>query len=105
MELWVDRGYAFLQVFTGDTLAPARRRTGLALEPMTCAPNAFRSGEGLAVIEPGGSSLSLKEAWGSSASSAGCAHALVELAKERFEPEGKLLKDKRSGKSLEVDPA
>jgi len=38
---------------TGDTLDPARRRRGLAVEPMTCAPNAFASGEGLLVLEPG----------------------------------------------------
>jgi aldose 1-epimerase len=39
-------------VFTGDTLDPARRRRGLAVEPMTCAPNAFVSGDGLRVLEP-----------------------------------------------------
>jgi aldose 1-epimerase len=27
---------------------------GLAVEPMTCAPNAFRSGDGLLRLEPGG---------------------------------------------------
>ncbi len=37
VELWVDDAYEFLEVFTGDTLAPERRRTGLGLEPMTCA--------------------------------------------------------------------
>ena len=42
-----------LEVFTGDTLAPERRRTGLAVEPMTCPPDAFRSGEGLIRLEPG----------------------------------------------------
>ena len=52
-ELWVDEGYEMLEVFTGDTLAPERRRTGLGLEPMTCAPDAFRSGEGLIRLGPG----------------------------------------------------
>jgi len=53
VELWVDERYPFLEVFTGDGLAPARRRRGLAVEPMTCAPNAFQSGDGLLRLEPG----------------------------------------------------
>jgi len=53
VELRADERYPFLEVFTGDTLSPARRRRGLALEPMTCAPNAFQSGEGLVRLEPG----------------------------------------------------
>ncbi|HUH79795.1 MAG TPA: aldose 1-epimerase family protein [Solirubrobacteraceae bacterium] len=53
VELWVDERYPFLQVYSGDTLAPARRRRGLGLEPMTCAPNAFRSGDGLLRLAPG----------------------------------------------------
>ena len=32
---------------------PARRRRSLGLEPMTCAPNAFQSGEGLRTLQPG----------------------------------------------------
>jgi aldose 1-epimerase len=53
VELWVDERYRFLEVYTGDTLAPARRRRGLAVEPMTCAPNAFQSGDGLVRLDPG----------------------------------------------------
>lgn len=60
-ELWVDGSYRFLEVFTGDTLAPGRARHGLGLEPMTCAPNAFCSGDGLLVLDPGQSTTSL---WG-----------------------------------------
>ncbi len=52
--LWCDQAYQFLQVFTGDTLAPALRRRGLAVEPMTCPANAFRSGTGLLRLDPGG---------------------------------------------------
>jgi aldose 1-epimerase len=52
-ELWVDERYVFLEVFTGDGLAPSRRRRGLAVEPMTCAPNALQSGDGLVRLEPG----------------------------------------------------
>lgn len=55
VELWVDGHYPYLEIFTGDTLPqPERRRTGLGVEPMTCAPDAFNSGEGLTVLEPGG---------------------------------------------------
>ncbi len=53
VELWVDEAYPFLEVFTADTLAPPRARKGLAIEPMSCAPNAFQSGEGLVRLEPG----------------------------------------------------
>ena len=34
---------------------PERRRGGVAIEPMTCAPDAFNSGDGLVVLEPGAS--------------------------------------------------
>jgi aldose 1-epimerase len=61
VELWMDERYAFVEIYTGDTLAPDRRRRGLAVEPMTCAPNAFRSGEGLARLAPG---ESLSSRWG-----------------------------------------
>jgi aldose 1-epimerase len=54
VELWLDAGYSYLMVFTGDALPdPHRRRTGLAVEPMTCAPNAFRTGDGLEVLDAG----------------------------------------------------
>jgi aldose 1-epimerase len=53
VELWADATYQFLEVYTGDTLAPARRRTGVAVEPMTCPPNAFRSGVDLVVLDAG----------------------------------------------------
>lgn len=53
VELWVDESYPYLEIFTGDTLPQAdRRRTGLGVEPMTCAPDAFNSGEGLITLEP-----------------------------------------------------
>ena len=50
--VWWDSSYRWLMVFTGDTLDPGRRRTGVALEPMTCAPNAFVTGAGLRVLQP-----------------------------------------------------
>jgi aldose 1-epimerase len=51
--MWLDGLWSHVMVFTGDTLAPARRRRGLAVEPMTCAPDAFNTGEGLRVLAPG----------------------------------------------------
>ncbi len=53
VELWVDEHYPFLEAYSGDTLAPARRRRALAVEPMSCAPDAFRSGDGLLRLAPG----------------------------------------------------
>lgn len=54
LVMWLDETFGYLMLFTGDTLSePDRRRRGLAIEPMTCAPNAFQSGDGLAVLEPG----------------------------------------------------
>ena len=61
VTLWMDEGYGFVMVFTGDTLPPERRRRGLAVEPMTCAPDAFNSGDGLVVLDPG---ASLTARWG-----------------------------------------
>ena len=50
--LWADESYDYLMVFTGDGLPDVERRS-IAVEPMTCAPNAFRSGDGLIRLEPG----------------------------------------------------
>ncbi len=53
VSLWVDRRFDYLMVFTGDTLAPGTRRSALAVEPMTCPPDAFRSGADVVVLRPG----------------------------------------------------
>jgi aldose 1-epimerase len=54
VTLWMDGTYKFLMVFTPDAIPqPARRRRSIAIEPMTCAPNAFRTGDGLIVLQPG----------------------------------------------------
>ena len=53
VTLWMDEAFGYVMVFTGDTLAVDRRRRGLAVEPMTCAPDAFNSGDGLRVLAPG----------------------------------------------------
>jgi aldose 1-epimerase len=62
LTLWADRPFTHLMCFTGDTLAdPARRRRGLAVEPMTCPPNALRTGEGVVALAPG---ESFSASWG-----------------------------------------
>jgi aldose 1-epimerase len=60
VTLWVDETYPYLMLFTGDPLPDVARRS-LAVEPMTCPPNAFRSGESLIRLEPG---ASWTGAWG-----------------------------------------
>ena len=49
--VWFDELFPYVQLFTGDH--PHVERRGLAVEPMTCPPNAFRTGEGLIVLQPG----------------------------------------------------
>ena len=58
--LWVDESYRYLMLFTGDPLPDVSRRS-LAVEPMTCPPDAFRSGQDLVRLDPGQSFIS---AWG-----------------------------------------
>lgn len=54
LSLWMDATYRYVEVFTGDSLPDAdRRRRGLGVEPMTAAPDAFRSGDGLLTLQPG----------------------------------------------------
>jgi aldose 1-epimerase len=59
--LWAGEGYGWLQVFTGDPLGPDRRRKAVAIEPMTCPPNAFVTADDLLVLEPG---ERVTHAWG-----------------------------------------
>ena len=50
LDVWQETGpgkYGYLQVFTHP------RRHCLAIEPMTCAPNAFQNGMGMVVLKPG----------------------------------------------------
>jgi aldose 1-epimerase len=53
VTVWMDGHFDYLMLFTGDGLAEGERRRSIAVEPMTCAPDAFRSGLGLLVLEPG----------------------------------------------------
>jgi aldose 1-epimerase len=50
--MWLDEAWPYVQLFTGDTLAPAERRRSIAVEPLTCPANAFNSGDGLRVLDP-----------------------------------------------------
>jgi aldose 1-epimerase len=61
VALWAGGGYDWLQVFTGDPLAPAMRRRALAVEPMTCPANAFVTGTGLITLAPG---ETVSHSWG-----------------------------------------
>lgn len=50
----MDQTHRFVMVYTGDALHdPPRRRRSVAIEPMTAAPNAFQSGDGLRVLGAG----------------------------------------------------
>ena len=60
LTLWADETFGYLMVFSGDPLPDVARRS-LAVEPMTCPANAFRTGEGLIRLEPGESFTSV---WG-----------------------------------------
>lgn len=50
---WADEKFGWWQVYTGDTLDQSRLRRSVAIEPMTCPPDAFRSGRDVIVLEPG----------------------------------------------------
>lgn len=60
VTLWVDERYRYVMVFTGDPLPDVARRS-IAVEPMTCPPNAFRTGESVIRLEPG---QSITSTWG-----------------------------------------
>ena len=47
LAVWMDETFRFVQVYT----VPG----AIAIEPMTCAPDALNSGDGLLVLEPGAS--------------------------------------------------
>lgn len=62
VELWADDRFRYVMCFTGDTIgAEALRRTAVAVEPMTCPPDALRSGRDLIVL---GSGDTWQGSWG-----------------------------------------
>jgi aldose 1-epimerase len=48
-----DKNCQWVQVHTGDKKPPAPNRVGLAVEPMTCPPDAFNNGLDLIHLVPG----------------------------------------------------
>jgi aldose 1-epimerase len=51
-EIWADDAFAYAMCYTGDTLGePESRRRSIAIEPMTCPPNALRTGTGVIELE------------------------------------------------------
>ena len=60
VSIWLDESYPYLMLFSGDPLPDVNRRS-LAVEPMTCPPNAFRTGDALIRLEPGSS---FSSTWG-----------------------------------------
>jgi aldose 1-epimerase len=58
--LWLDDAHPYVQLYTGDSLGD-RARQGLAVEPMTAPPDAFRSGADLTRLRPGESTTAT---WG-----------------------------------------
>ncbi|TDC28456.1 aldose 1-epimerase family protein [Micromonospora sp. KC213] len=55
LHIWADREFGWWQVYTGDTLTGERFRRSVAVEPMTCPADAFRSGKDLITLKPGAS--------------------------------------------------
>lgn len=56
LTLWLDAGFRYVQAYTADAVGEvARRRRSIAIEPLTCAPDAFNTGEGLLTLAPGAS--------------------------------------------------
>jgi galactose mutarotase-like enzyme len=54
LALWAGREFGYVMVYTGDAVEPAsRRRRAIAIEPMTCPPNALRSGTDVIRLDPG----------------------------------------------------
>jgi aldose 1-epimerase len=46
-RVWMDEAFGYAQLFTNEMIG------GVAVEPMTCPADAFNSGDGLLVLEPG----------------------------------------------------
>lgn len=53
VEMVWDESCPWVQVHTADQPVPELDRLGLAVEPMTCPPDAYNSGTDLIVLEPG----------------------------------------------------
>ena len=54
LVLAVDESWPWLQIYSADGLPEGQRRRSLAVEPMSCPPNALADDVDLVVLEPGG---------------------------------------------------
>lgn len=62
VTVWMDKAFDYVVVYTGETLPENLRRRSLAIEPMTCATDAFNHPEwGLVSLAPG---ETFSGAWG-----------------------------------------
>jgi aldose 1-epimerase len=52
-RIWADENFRWWQIYSADTALGDRHRRSVAAEPMTCPPDALRSGRDLIVLEPG----------------------------------------------------
>jgi aldose 1-epimerase len=52
VALHLDRSFGYVMCYTGDTLAPSNRRRAVAIEPMTCPPNALASRTDVVALDP-----------------------------------------------------
>ena len=49
LRIWMGPGTTHVMVYTGEAIG----RAGLAIEPMSCPPNAFQTGDDLRALQPG----------------------------------------------------
>ena len=62
VTVWMDGAFNYVVLYSGDPLPPTHRRRALAIEPMTCASDAFNHPEwGLTVLAP---ATTLAGSWG-----------------------------------------
>lgn len=63
LTIWAEPDFTWWQIYTSDYFEPGsdRLRRSLAVEAMTCGPDAFNSGADLIVLEPG---VAWSAAWG-----------------------------------------
>jgi aldose 1-epimerase len=54
VRITLSREWSYVMCFTGGPVDEQGRRRSISVEPMTCAPNALRSGDGIVGIEPDG---------------------------------------------------
>jgi aldose 1-epimerase len=51
VEMWLDTAFPYIQAYTAAGFAPGE--DAIAVEPMSCAPDAFNTGDGLVTLQPG----------------------------------------------------